>query len=141
MARSGFIALEQPDGLRFALVRGTSILRAGERSTKDSARALTSPFSFRLGRDASGRAARSREPPGADSIRRRGIHTRARQRGASAIVNARAHTETTRLNRLLDRKIEDLKTLLDLGRALVISAVDPMKWREFSDSRWPDIGR
>ena len=60
--------------------------------------------------------------------------------GASAIVNARAHTETTRLNRLLDRKIEDLKTLLDLGRALVISP-SIREWREFSDSRWPDIGR
>ena len=30
MARSGFIALEQADGLRLALVRGTTLLRAGD---------------------------------------------------------------------------------------------------------------
>ena len=45
------------------------------------------------------------------------------------------------LNRLLDRKIEDLKTLLDLGRALVISPSIPTRWPECSDSRWRDIGR
>ena len=36
---------------------------------------------------------------------------------ASGISNARAHTEATRLNRDLDRKIQELRTLMELGRA------------------------
>jgi sigma-B regulation protein RsbU (phosphoserine phosphatase) len=36
---------------------------------------------------------------------------------ATGISNARAHTEATRLNRDLDRKIQELRTLMELGRA------------------------
>ena len=36
---------------------------------------------------------------------------------ATGISNARAHTQATRLNRDLDRKIQELRTLMELGRA------------------------
>jgi phosphoserine phosphatase RsbU/P len=127
MARSGFIALEQPDGLQFALVRGTSLLRAGgifdEAQSTAAGIALLIPIgdaTHPIGLLGLGKPPSDGFDSGEEEFTRALVSV-----GASAIVNARAHTETTRLNRLLDRKIEDLKTLLDLGRALVISAVDP----------------
>ena len=135
-------ALEQPDGLRFALVRGTSILRAGELFDEGLSASADIALLIPIG-DATHPVGLLGlgKPPGADSIRRRGIHTRARQRGGERHCQRACAYGNDRLNRLLDRKIEDLKTLLDLGRALVISPSIPMKWREFSDSRWLDIGR
>ena len=82
MARSGFIALEQPDGLRFALVRGTSMLRAGEPFDEGLSSAAEIALLIPIG-DATHPVGLLGlgKPPGADSIRRRRIHARARQRG------------------------------------------------------------
>ena len=43
---------------------------------------------------------------------------------ASAVANARAHDESRRLNRELDRKVHQLETLLDLVQGLA-RALDP----------------
>ena len=127
MARSGFIALEQANGLRLALVRGTSLLRVGDPVDQAQTAAADMQLLIPIGDAASpvGLLGLGKPPAGGFDAGEEEFTRALVSVGASAIVNARAHTETTRLNRLLDRKIEDLKTLLDLGRALVISAVDP----------------
>jgi phosphoserine phosphatase RsbU/P len=127
MARSGFIALQQPAGLRLVLVRGTTTLRAGEPIDEALSAAAGIDLLIPIGEAGNpvGLLGLGKPPAGGFDSGEEEFTRALVSVGASAIVNARAHTETTRLNRLLDRKIEDLKTLLDLGRALVISAVDP----------------
>src|SRR5262245_6111976 len=127
MARRGLIAIEREGGATIALVRGTAALKAGDPSDEAAARAADVSLMIPIGDAARplGVLGLGLPPPAGFDPEEEDFTRTLVSVGASAIANARAHAETTRLNTLLDRKIEDLKTLLDLGRALATSAVDP----------------
>lgn len=121
-----FIAVEGEGVTRIALARGLPKLKVGGVYSEDEARAAGIDRIFAIGADdhpvgclGVGRPLnKTIDDSEAEFIRALlGI-------AASGIQNARAHTETQRLNEDLDQKVQDLRALLDLVRGFS-SALDP----------------
>jgi sigma-B regulation protein RsbU (phosphoserine phosphatase) len=116
----GFVALDEGGEVRLSLVRGFKHLAAGqafeERVARDAGAVQLVPIGdaerplgiLGLGAPVSGRIDASEEEF-LDALA---------AIAATGIANARAHDQVQRLNRHLDHKIHELKTLLELVRAL-----------------------
>jgi sigma-B regulation protein RsbU (phosphoserine phosphatase) len=116
----GFVALDEGGEVKFSLVRGFKQLAAGqtfeERAAREAGVAHLVPIGdaerplgiLGLGAPASGKI-----DPSEDEF----LQALAAI-AATGIANARAHDQVQRLNRHLDHKIHELKTLLELVRAL-----------------------
>jgi sigma-B regulation protein RsbU (phosphoserine phosphatase) len=116
----GFVAVHDDGTMRLALARGLRGLSAGQPYDEDAARAagahLIVPIGDQvepLGLIGIGLPASGRIDP--DEIEF--LHALSGL-AASGIANARAHDQVQRLNRRLDHKIHELKTLLELVQAL-----------------------
>lgn len=120
------IAIDAGDGLRVAMARGVADAPLGSRFDAQRAEALglrhhmpigTAPV---VGLLATAVPAR----PAVDDEERAFLEALLGI-AATGISNANAHAQATRLNRDLDRKIQELRTLMELGRAFSrVSDVD-----------------
>ena len=122
----GLIAVEDDGTWRVALVRGLKGLEAGEEYDEARARAAGASFFVPIGEvdqpcgvvgigtPASGRVAPE------DEAFVRALAGMA----ATGIANARSHAQVQRLNRRLDQKIQELRTMLELVRALTSTEAD-----------------
>ena len=112
------IAIDSGDGPCVAMARGVPDAPVGSRFDSTRATALGLPQQMPIGVSPSVGFLATAAParPAVDAEEREflaallGI-------AATGISNARAHTQATRLNRDLDRKIQELRTLMELGRA------------------------
>lgn len=117
------IAVEEEGVMRLALVRGLPKLKVGERYNEDAVRTCGIDLIFPIGEEL--------QPVGWLGIGRptnKIIDDEETQfikallgLAASGIANARAHAETQCVNRYLDQKIQELRTLLDLVRGFTSS--------------------
>jgi sigma-B regulation protein RsbU (phosphoserine phosphatase) len=117
----GFVALQQEDGThRLALVRGFKGLAAGEAFDEARARAAGAHLVFPIG-DAEqplGLVGIGTPASGSIDAGEQDFLRALSSVAASGIANARAHDQVQRLNRRLDGKVHELKTLLELVKAL-----------------------
>ncbi len=122
------IAVSDHGSMRLAQVRGLPKLKAGDLFDEAAARNAGVSHIFSIGDDNNpvgflgiGRPldkTRKIDPDETEFI------TALLGLAASGIANASAHEETKRVNRDLDQRIEDLRTLLDLVRGFT-SSLDP----------------
>lgn len=119
----GLIAVAEKDSMLLALVRGATGLVAGAEFNEELARQAGLETLIPIGRPADGElpigmlglhlpTGRVLTPAETDFLN--GLLGIA----ASGIVNARSHTQARQLNRALDQKVQELRTLLDLVRGL-----------------------
>ncbi len=123
-----FISVSDHGEMRLAQVRGLPKLKTGELYDETAARNAGISQIFSIGDETNpvgflgiGRPldkTRSFDPD------ETGFITALLGLAASGIANASAHAETQRVNRDLDQRIEDLRTLLDLVRGFT-SSLDP----------------
>ncbi len=116
----GVVAVADGDEFRIALARGCRGLAAGDRFDEARARNAGLRHFVPIGDAASslgvlGIAAPAR---GELSSSDRAFLDALCGLAASGLANARAHGEVRRLNTRLDQKIQELRTLLELARAL-----------------------
>jgi sigma-B regulation protein RsbU (phosphoserine phosphatase) len=122
----GLIAVADEGVMKLALARGLPKLKAGtvfdEAAARDSGIALILPIGDAaqpVGFLGTGQAA-----AGPMSDEETGFIRALLGIAASGIANARAHSETRRLNQDLDQKVQELRALLDLVRGLT-STLEP----------------
>jgi len=121
----GVVAIREEDGLRVAESRGAQTLQPGQPFDPSAAAAAGLTMTFPIG-DASAPAgvlALSPSKRGALDASEEEFLEALLGLAASSIENARAHREVLRTNRTLDQKVQELRTLLDLGRGLA-STID-----------------
>ena len=116
----GLIAVADEERMRLSLIRGVPDLRMGDEFNEEKARLKGIERIFPIGDPASPVGLLGVNLPAGREI---GVAEAAFLKAllgiaASGIVNARAHDQTRRLNLALDQKVQDLRTLLDLVRAL-----------------------
>lgn len=111
------IAIDAGSGPRVAMARG--VADAAEGTPFDAERATASglPEQLPIGTPPVGLLALGRPARGAIDDEERDFLVALLGIAATGISNAHAHRDATRLNRDLDRKIQELRTLLELGRA------------------------
>lgn len=112
------IAIDVGDGLRVAMARGVTDAPVGSRFDAARASALGLPQQMPIGlTPAVGLLATA--PPARPIVdeEERGFFEALLGIAATGISNAHSHAQATRLNRDLDRKIQELRTLMELGRA------------------------
>jgi sigma-B regulation protein RsbU (phosphoserine phosphatase) len=122
----GFVAVEEDGILRLALVRGFKGLAAGQPFDEEAARLAGAELLVPIGDAERPLGLIGLGVPASGPIDRDEHEFLLALSGiaASGITNARAHDQVQRLNRRLDHKIHELKTLLELVRALT-EAIDP----------------
>lgn len=112
------IAIDDGDGPRVAMARGVPEAPVGAPLDAVSAATLGLPHQLPIGRSPSvGLLATAVPARPAVDPEEQGFLEALLGIAATGISNARAHAEATRLNRDLDRKIQELRTLMELGRA------------------------
>jgi sigma-B regulation protein RsbU (phosphoserine phosphatase) len=111
---------------RVAICRGTKGLAAGDPLTSERAAAAGLELFFDIGEPGRevGVLATARPLKGELELQEQDFLRALLGLAASGIANAQAHKESVRLNRSLDQKVQELRTLLDLVRALA-STLDP----------------
>jgi sigma-B regulation protein RsbU (phosphoserine phosphatase) len=122
----GFIAVEDEGTMRLAQVRGLKGLKSGDIFNEEAARAAGVHFIYPIGEaeHVIGLLGVSRPPGGVVSTEEDASLRALLGLAASSIANAQAHTETRRINRELDEKVQELRALLDLVRGLT-STLEP----------------
>lgn len=112
------IAVDAGDGLRVAMARGVSDAPVGSRFDAARASALGLPHHLPIGAAPEVGLLATATParPTVDD-EERGFLEALLGIAATGISNANAHTQATRLNHDLDRKVQELRTLMELGRA------------------------
>ncbi len=112
------IAIDAGDGLRVAMARGVVEAPVGSPFDAARAHALGLPQHMPIGTaPAVGLLATAVPARPAVDEEERAFLEALLGIAATGISNANAHTQATRLNRDLDRKIQELRTLMELGRA------------------------
>jgi sigma-B regulation protein RsbU (phosphoserine phosphatase) len=112
------IAIDAGAGLRVAMARGVGEAPAGSPFGAARANALGLPEHMPIGTaPAVGLLATAVPARPAVDEEERAFLEALLGIAATGISNANAHTQATRLNRDLDRKIQELRTLMELGRA------------------------
>ncbi len=112
------IAIDNGDGLCVAMARGVPDARVGSPFDASRASELGLPQQLPIGVSPSvGLLATAKPARPAVDVEEREFLAALLGIAATGISNARAHAEATRLNRDLDRKIQELRTLMELGRA------------------------
>lgn len=120
------IAIDAGDGLRVAMARGVADAPLGSRFDAQRAKTLGLPHHMPIGTaPAVGLLATAAPARPAVDDEERAFLEALLGIAATGISNANAHAQATRLNRDLDRKIQELRTLMELGRAFSrVSDVD-----------------
>jgi sigma-B regulation protein RsbU (phosphoserine phosphatase) len=112
------IAIDVGDGLRVAMARGVTEAPVGSRFDAGRATALGLPQQMPIGvAPAVGLLATAAPARPAVDEEERAFLEALLGIAATGISNASSHAQATRLNRDLDRKIQELRTLMELGRA------------------------
>lgn len=126
LARRGVIAIDRDGQLSVAAARGASELTAGSPFDPDVARRAGIDILMPIGTDAKpiGYLGISRPPAGDLDETDRQFLTALLGIAASGIATAKAHEETKRVNLDLERRVHELRTLLDVGRGFT-STVEP----------------
>jgi sigma-B regulation protein RsbU (phosphoserine phosphatase) len=126
LARRGVIAIDRQGQLCVAAARGASELVIGSRFEPEVARGAGIDILMPIGTDAEpiGYLGISRPPAGDLDEADRQFLTALLGIAASGITTAKAHEETRRLNLDLERRVHELRTLLDVGRGFT-STVEP----------------
>ena len=121
----GAVAIQEPGGLRVAQSRGVTALGAGQPFSAAAAAEAGLAMVFPIGdaSDPAGLLALSPSKRGALDESESEFLEALLGLAASSIENARAHEEVLVTNRALDQKVQELRTLLDLGRGLA-STID-----------------
>ena len=116
----GFLAVEEDNVMRLALIRGLPGLKVGEAYDEEQARQHGIARVFPIGKEAAPIGLLGISLPRHREIREDDLSFLHALLGiaASGIANARAHKQTHQLNLALDQKVQELKTLLDLVRGL-----------------------
>ena len=121
----GAIAIRDGDGMRVEICRGTRELAVGDSFTREKAAASGLELFFDIGEpDRMVGVLGISKPPAKLEMEEQDFLRALLGMAASGIENAQAHKEAVRLNRSLDQKIQDLRTLLDLVRGLA-ATLDP----------------
>jgi len=112
------IAIEQEDEMRVALARGLPGLAAGAVLSEQIAaeRKLDLWYPIGPGEHPLGILAMGRPLRGEVDEEQHQLLLALLEVAATAIVNARAHQESVRLNRVLDQNVQELNAVLDLAR-------------------------
>lgn len=120
------IAVSEDSQMRLALVRGLPKLKAGDVYREDEARANGIEILLPIGDESSPVGLLGISQPFNREADEDEIEFLRALLGlaASGIANARAHATANELNRELDQKIQELRTLLDLVRGLT-SSLEP----------------
>ena len=121
----GAVAIQEESGLRVAQSRGVTSLDSGQPFSAAAAAEAGLTMVFTIG-DASapaGLLALSPSRRGALDESENDFLEALLGLAASSIENARAHHQVVLTNRALDQKVQELRTLLDLGRGLA-STID-----------------
>lgn len=115
----GFVAIEDAGAYRVAVVRGFKDIVVGQR-LQPAELFAAAPLSIAIGdRKAPLGAIGLGTPPGGDVDPEEQEFLEALTGiAATSLENARAHAQLQRLNRRLDQKVHELKTILELVRAL-----------------------
>lgn len=111
------IAIDSGSGPCVAMSRGVTDARVGTPFDERRALDLGLPHHLPIGSPAVGLLATAKPARPAIDQEERDFLDALLGIAASGISNARAHTQATRLNLDLDRKIQELRTLMELGRA------------------------
>lgn len=111
------IAIDSGDGACVAMSRGVADARVGTPFDERRALELGLPHHLPIGSPPVGLLATARPARPAIDQEERDFLDALLGIAATGISNARAHAQATRLNRDLDRKIQELRTLMELGRA------------------------
>ena len=121
----GAVAIQTEAGLSVAHARGVSGLSVGQPFSAEIAAAAGLTMSFPIGdpEKPSGLLALGPSRRGALDDAELGFLDALLGLAASSIENARAHGQVIQTNRALDQKIQELRTLLELGRGLA-STID-----------------
>ena len=125
-----FIAINDKGTMRLAQVRGSSKLKVGDPYDEAAVREAGISHIFPIGDETAPVGYLGISKPVDKSGNRRideeetEFITALLGLAASGIANANAHLETQRVNRDLDQRVEDLRTLLDVVRGFT-SALDP----------------
>jgi sigma-B regulation protein RsbU (phosphoserine phosphatase) len=122
----GFIAVEEEGTMRLAQVRGLKGFRNGDVFDEEAVRAAGIHLIYPIGdaEHATGLLGVSNPPGGTVAAEEETSLRALLGLAASSIANAQAHTETRRINRELDEKVQELRALLDLVRGLT-STLEP----------------
>lgn len=122
----GLIAVEDDGDWRVALVRGFKGIEAGEPYDEARARAAGVAFFVPIGEDdrPRGVVGLGAPPSGRIEPEDEAFVQALAGMAATGIVNARSHAQVQRLNRRLDHKIHELRTMLELVRALASTEAD-----------------
>jgi len=124
------IAIEDKGTMRLAQVRGSSKLKVGDAYDEAKVREAGISNIFPIGDESNPVGYLGISKPVDKSGNKRidedetEFITALLGLAASGIANANAHSETQRVNRDLDQRVEDLRTLLDVVRGFT-SALDP----------------
>ena len=126
LARRGVIAIDRDGQLCVAAARGVSELATGSPFEPLAAMRAGIDILMPIGTDPEtiGYLGISRPPAGDLDETDRQFLTALLGIAASGIATARAHAETKRLNLDLERRVHELRTLLDIGRGFT-STVEP----------------
>lgn len=128
LATKGLIALEEAGGPRVAIARGLGGVKAGDLFDATAAERLGLALVNRLGEAEAplGYIAISKpmRPDWATDQEERDFLSALLSLAGASIANARAHAEVIRGNRALDQKIQELRALIDLVRA-VSATIEP----------------
>lgn len=111
------IAIDSGDGSCVAMSRGVADARVGTPFDESQALALGLPHHLPIGSPPVGLLATATPARPTIDQEERDFLDALLGIAATGISNARAHAQATRLNRDLDRKIQELRTLMELGRA------------------------
>jgi sigma-B regulation protein RsbU (phosphoserine phosphatase) len=121
----GAVAIQEDSGLRVAHSRGVTSLRPGQPFSLAAAAEAGLTMTFPIGDAAApaGLLALSPSKRGALDESENDFLEALLGLASSSIENARAHRQVLVTNRALDQKVQELSTLLDLGRGLA-STID-----------------
>src|SRR4051794_9926391 len=116
----GAVAIAEHGELRVALSRGVPGLASGSPLTQADAAGKKLELWYPIGPPDQplGVLALSKPPLGAISPEQHELLLALLELAATAVVNARAHEETIRTNRVLDQNVQELHAVLDLARGL-----------------------
>jgi sigma-B regulation protein RsbU (phosphoserine phosphatase) len=122
----GFIAVEDEGIMRLAQVRGLKGFKSGDVFDEEAMRGAGVQLIYSIGdaEHATGLLGVSKPPGGLVAPDEETSLRALLGLAASSIANAQAHTETRRINRELDEKVQELRALLDLVRGLT-STLEP----------------
>lgn len=115
----GFVALEETGAFRVAIVRGFKDVAVGQ-VLQPRELPTAAPLSFLIGDSKAplGAIGLGTPPGGEVDPEEREFLAALTGIAASSLENARTHAQLQRLNRRLDQKVHELKTILELVRAL-----------------------